>query len=189
MRSLAVGAILLGLAALPVRAQSIEERLPACLACHGTTGQSEIPGVPSLGAQPAFYLTAQLYLFRERLRAVEPMSEMLEGVSDADLQKLAEIISKLPAPQSAAGPVDTARAEHARTLIQRSKCNSCHTPNFAGQENVPRLAGQREDYLLKSLRAYKNNSRRGYDDQMADVVQPLSDADFADLAYFLARQP
>ena len=49
--------------------------------------------------------------------------------------------------------------------------------------------GQREDYLLKSLRGYKDNSRRGYDTQMGDVVAPLADADFADLAHYLARQP
>ena len=52
---------------------------------------------------------------------------------------------------------------------------------------MPRIAGQREDYLLKALRGYKDNTRRGYDAQMADVVEPLTDADFADFAHFLAR--
>jgi cytochrome c553 len=42
--------------------------------------------------------------------------------------------------------------------------------------------------LLKSLRGYKDNSRRGYDTQMADVAEALADADFADLAHYLARQ-
>ncbi len=49
------------------------------------------------------------------------------------------------------------------------------------------FAGQREDYLLKSLRAYKDNSRRGYDAQMSEVVYAMKDEDFVDLAYFLAR--
>jgi cytochrome c553 len=52
---------------------------------------------------------------------------------------------------------------------------------------VPRLAGQREDYLLKALRGYKNNSRRGYDAQMSEVVYSMKDEDFVELAYFLAR--
>jgi cytochrome c553 len=56
-----------------------------------------------------------------------------------------------------------------------------------GGQNVPRLAGQREDYLLKALRGYKDNSRRGYDAAMAEVVYPLQDADLVELAYFLAR--
>jgi len=50
-----------------------------------------------------------------------------------------------------------------------------------------RVAGQREDYLLKALRGYKDNSRRGYDAAMAEVVYPLADADLVELAYFLAR--
>jgi hypothetical protein len=37
------------------------------------------------------------------------------------------------------------------------------------------------------LRGYKDNSRYAYDAQMADVIYPLKDEDFADLAYFLAR--
>jgi cytochrome c553 len=75
---------------------------------------------------------------------------------------------------------------HGRQILTQN-CNICHLPNFSGIENVPRLAGQREDYLLKSLRGYEDNSRRGYDAQMADVVAPLTDSDFADIAHFLAR--
>ena len=52
---------------------------------------------------------------------------------------------------------------------------------------MPRLAGQREEYLLKSLRTYKDNSRSAYDAQMSEVVYPLKDEELADLAYFLAR--
>jgi cytochrome c553 len=163
------------------------ERLAPCLACHGPNGQSDIPDVPSLGGEPAFYLMVQLYMFRERMRAVEPMTSMLQGASDDDLRAMADTIAKLPAPQPATTPADPARAERARALIQQNRCNICHLSNFSGIENVPRLAGQREDYLLKSLRGYKDNSRRGYDAQMADVVATLDDADFANLAHFLAR--
>jgi cytochrome c553 len=54
---------------------------------------------------------------------------------------------------------------------------------------VPRLAGQREDYLVKALRAYKNNTRRSYDAAMGDVLYGISDEQLLDLAYFLARFP
>ena len=188
MRILAAGTILLCLIALPASAQPLQERLAPCLACHGLNGQSEIPDVPSLGGEPAFYLMVQLYMFRERMRAAEPMTAMLQGVSDDDLRAMADMIAQLPTPQPATTPIDPARAERARVLIQQNRCNICHLPNFSGIENVPRLAGQREDYLLKSLRGYKDNSRHGYDAQMADVVSTLNDSDFADLAHFLARQ-
>jgi cytochrome c553 len=186
MRALAIAALLI--AATCAGAQPLAERLAPCLACHGADGQSATPDTPSLGGQPAFYLLAQLVMFRERMRAVEPMTAMLQGLRDAELKAMADAIAKLPPPPAAATAADPARAERAQALITRNRCNICHQPNFAGIENVPRLAGQREDYLLKSLRGYKDNSRRGYDTQMADVVASLADADFADLAHYLARQ-
>jgi cytochrome c553 len=187
MRSLAIGAIVAGLAALPLGAQSLDERLPTCFACHGDKGTSQLPDTPSLGAQPAFYTTVQLLMFRDRLRVSEPMNEMTKGLSDAELQRAADIISKLPPPEPVSDNPDPARMERGRALGQQHRCNFCHQSNYAGQENVPRVAGQREDYLLKALRGYKDNSRYAYDAQMSDVIYPLKDEDFADLAYFLAR--
>ncbi len=187
MRGLAVGAILVGLAALPVCAQSLDARLPTCFACHGEKGQSQLPEIPSLGAQPAFYNLVELVMFRDKLRVTEPMNEMVKGLSDDDLRKAADIISKLPPPEPVADTPDAARMDKARALSQQHRCNVCHQPNFQGLENVPRIAGQREDYLLKTLRGYKDNSRRGYDAQMSEVVYTMKDEDFVALAYFLAR--
>ena len=181
--------VLVLLTALPVAAAEIEERLAPCLACHGEHGQSEQPEVPSLGAQPAFYVMVQLYMFREKLRIVEVMNAMTQGLSDNDLRRLADAIAKLPPPRPVEETADPARLERARALIQQHRCNFCHTANFAGVENVPRLAGQREDYLVKTLREYKNNTRRGYDPAMAEVLYPITDEQLGDLAYFLARSP
>jgi cytochrome c553 len=188
MRSLAV-AVLISLAALPVAAATFEERLAPCLACHGEQGQSAIPEVPSLGAQPAFYVTIQLYMFRERMRVVEPMNEITKGLSDDDVRRMAELIAQLPPPLPAADSPDPVRLDRARVLIQQHRCNFCHNQDFSGAQNVPRLAGQREDYLVKALREYKSNARRGYDAAMADVMYPVTDIDILDLSYFLARLP
>ncbi|MGA8611017.1 MAG: c-type cytochrome [Xanthobacteraceae bacterium] len=187
MRKSVLAVALLGLTVLPTAAQTVQARLPVCLACHGQNGQSENPGVPSLGAQQAFYVTVQLLMFRERMRVVDPMNEMAKGLSDDDLRGFADAIAKLPAPKPADGPVDSARMERARALAEKNHCNVCHTPNFGGQENVPRIADQREDYLVKALRGYKDNSRRGYDAAMADVVPEITDEQILDLAYYLAR--
>jgi cytochrome c553 len=179
--------VLVSLVVLPVAAATLEERLVLCLACHGEHGQSASPEVPSLGAQPAFYVAIQLYMFRERMRVVEPMNEVTKGLSDDDMQRMAELISKLPPPVPVVEPTDPARLERARALIQQHRCNFCHNQDFSGDQNVPRLAGQREDYLVKALREYKSNARRGYDAAMADVMYPVTDADILDLAYFLAH--
>ena len=189
MRGLAV-ALFFALAAPSVSAggvATIDERLAPCLACHGENGQSIIPEVPSLGAQPVFFLSVQLLMFREKIRTIEPMTGMMKGVSDDELRRLAAAIAKLPAPPPVIELPDSARAERARALIQQHRCNFCHNPDFSGEQNAPRLAGQREDYLVKALREYKSNVRRAYDASMADVLYPLTDADILDLAHYLAR--
>jgi cytochrome c553 len=168
-------------------AQAIAERLEPCLACHGEGGTSSTPDVPSLGAQPAYFVLIQLFMFRERLRPIEPMSSMLKGVSDNELRAMADAIAKLPPPRADTSAADAIRGARAQEAVAQHRCNFCHSGDYSGQENVPRIAGQREDYLLKALRGYKDNTRRGYDAQMSDVVEPMTDEEFADLAHFLAR--
>ena len=189
LRGVAGAVLALMMLAPPGAAASRDELLAPCLACHGTNGQSETPEVPSLGGQPAFYIMVQLYMFREKLRTVEPMTAMTQGLTDDELRNMAEGIAKLPPPQAVKEPGDPARLERARAVIQQHRCAFCHDPNFAGVQQVPRLAGQREDYLMKALREYKNNTRRAYDAAMADVVYGISDEQILDLAYFLARAP
>ena len=183
-----VAAVVLGVSCVTrvAGAAQWEPRLAACLACHGDKGQSAIPEVPSLGGQPAFYLSVQMLMFRDRLRVVDMMNQQMRGFSNDELQKLANLIAKLPPPQPA-GEGDPMRMELGRTLAEQNRCNFCHSSNYSGERNVPRLAGQREDYLVKALREYKSNARRGYDASMADVLYHVSDEQILDLAYFLAR--
>jgi cytochrome c553 len=53
---------------------------------------------------------------------------------------------------------------------------------------MPRLANQREDYLLKAMREYKSGTRLGYGGAMAQELAGLSDQDLIDLAHFLAHR-
>ena len=79
--------------------------------------------------------------------------------------------------------------EKGRTLVQKYRCNFCHSAGLEGRDNVPRIASQREDFLIKTMKEYKTNTRRGYDGSMAEVLQPVSEAEIHDLAYYIARQP
>ena len=168
-------------------AATIAERAAPCLACHGEKGQSETENTPSLGAQQAPYALIQLFMFREKLRVFEPMNEMAKGLSDDDLRTFSDFLATLPKPAPPADAGDPARLQRAQALVQQHRCNSCHNTDFSGKDNVPRIADQREDYLAKTLREYKDNSRHGYDATMAEVLQPVTPEQIADLAYFLAR--
>lgn len=186
MRAITVALLLIS-AALSAHAQNFQERLEVCLTCHGLKGQSDAPDVPSLGGQPSPYVLIQLYMFREKLRVSEIMNEMTKGLSDADLQKFADTIARLPPPPPTTEGDDAGKMERGRALAGQHRCNFCHQANLAGADSVPRLAGQREDYLVKALREYKSGERREYQPVMAEVMRPLQEADLVDLAHFLAR--
>ena len=59
-----------------------------------------------------------------------------------------------------------------RALITEHRCNSCHKLDLTGRESVPHIANQREDFLVKTLREYRDNIRHGYDGVMASVLAP-----------------
>ena len=182
-----IAALAFALIATSVNAETIAERAAPCLACHGEKGQSETENTPSLGAQQAPYALIQLFMFREKLRAFEPMNEMAKALSDDDLRTFSDFLATLPKPAPPADAGDPARLQRAQALAQQHRCNICHNTDFSGKDNVPRIADQREDYLAKTLREYKDNSRHGYDATMAEVLQPVTPEQIADLAYFLAR--
>jgi len=181
----ALATLILAAMALPVMAA--EPDLTPCAGCHGERGQSQMDEIPSLGGQPAPYLLIQLYLFREKQRDVPVMNEIAKGFSDDDLRAYSDAVAKLPAPAPVTDAADAARITHGRTLISQHRCNSCHGLDLAGRDNVPRIAAQREDYLVKTLREYKNNTRHGYEATMAEVLNPVTDAQIVDLAYYIAR--
>jgi cytochrome c553 len=195
VRRVAVAALLL-CAVAPLHAETVAERAAPCLACHGESGQPETPEIPSLGGQPAPYLLIQLYLFREKQRTssankddqmIQIMSEMTKDFTDDDLRNFSDFIAKLPAPKPPPDAGDAARMQRAGALITRNRCNSCHNLDLAGRENIPHIADQREDYLVKTLRDYKSNTRHGYDGVMAEVLAPITDVQILDLAYYIAR--
>jgi cytochrome c553 len=170
------------------RAASIEERVAVCWSCHGENGQSVQKEVPSLGGQPEFFLLTQLFLFREGRRG-GPMIELARGFSDDDLRAFSARLAKLPPPQPPPGKPEPARIERAQALLKKVHCPVCHNPDFSGRQQMPRLASQREDYLLKSMREFKSGRRIGYGAAMTQELDGLSDQDLQDLAYFLARVP
>lgn len=161
------------------------ERFAACLACHGERGVSGLPLTPSLAGQPSFYAITQLFLFREGRRQNEAMTAVAKGMSDADLRAFSELIAKLPAPPAAAAS-DAARSARGADIAQRFRCASCHGADYAGGQQVARLAGQREDYLNKALAEFRAGTRVGYTSAMSEALAGVQPDELGDLAHYLA---
>jgi len=67
--------------------------------------------------------------------------------------------------------------------VKSANCTGCHGMNGRSTNPAnPNLAGQKEAYLVKATKAYRDGQRK--DPMMSSMVGGLSDADIADLAAF-----
>ena len=62
----------------------------------------------------------------------------------------------------------------------------CHLGGFKGQNEIPRVAGQHHDYVVKQLQDFKNQRRTNDAGNMVSVSRTLSEQDMDDLAHYLA---
>lgn len=152
-----------------------------CAGCHGDTGTSVNPAIPSLAGQDAAYLDAALHAYKSGARSDETMKGPAAPLDDATMRNLAAYYaSQSPQAPHVAKPLTT--AEWAQ------RCDRCHG---AGGNSVdprlPALAGQREDYLRKVLHDYRTGARKS--PQMAAMSEGLTETAVDDLAAYYARQP
>jgi cytochrome c553 len=170
----------------PVLAQPAPSRLALCGACHGADGNSQLPQIPSLAGQPRVFIENQLVLIREGMRDIPQMKGSLDGVSDEEIGALARHYAAQASARPSAAR-DAALFARGESLSQETRCGICHLPNYLGREQMPRLAGQREDYLLHSMRMFKGNQAVGRDPIMGASLQGLTDDDLKAISHYLSR--
>jgi cytochrome c553 len=157
----------------------------SCTSCHGADGNSQNINVPSLAGQPEFFILNQLFLMRESVRKVEAMTPLVKDLKDADMEILAKYFAGLQAKASGE-KIDPDLAKRGAELAVTRRCTSCHLPNLAGRQQIPRLARQRLDYLIRSMKEFRDNKRAGADTLMSNAVAGLSDAELEALSHYAA---
>lgn len=187
MRALALALLLASTSMASAETKLFPERRSACLQCHGENGVSKTPEVPSLGGIPELYALLQLVEFRDGNRKSEIMRDMVKGMTDDDLRAAAAFVAMFPPVPAPAEVGEPARMKRGRELAAKNRCGICHGAKFGGGAQMPPLAHQREDYLLKALRDFRSEKRLGDRAAMVEVVAQLNDADLADLAHYLAH--
>jgi len=188
---LAVHAIAAGMLLAAVEAEAAgdavagEAKAQVCVQCHGAGGNSASSEFPSLAAQPPLYIQYQLIQFREERRKDPRMSPFAAKLTDTDMKDLGAYFSQQKLALGAPAP-DASKFEAGKAIAQGMHCNSCHKPDFSGQQHIARLAGQHEAYLVKELRGFKTGARPDIDGSMASVAQPLTEADIVNVSHYLA---
>jgi cytochrome c553 len=159
-----------------------------CGACHGENGISQTENIPSLAGQLDQYIQWQLVYFRAGSRKNEQMQPVVEQLNNDDIRNLGAYFASLAPPKAAQPDDNPDLSEKGKQAAVGRRCASCHTDSFAGTKAVARIAGQREEYLVKALHDYKTGVRSGGGQAaMADVAYPLNEEEITALAHYLAH--
>ena len=165
-----------------------KKKAELCVGCHGENGISQMENIPSLAGQPDQFIQWQLVFFRSGSRKNEQMQPIVEQLSNDDIRNLGAYFASLTPPKATTPDDNPDLSQKGAQAAVGRRCASCHTDSYAGTKAVARIAGQREEYLVKALHDYKSGVRSGGGmAAMADVAYPLSEEEITALAHYLAH--
>ena len=156
-----------------------------CAACHGPKGNPTMPEVPALAGQTSRYIYLQLKDFQEGRRSNVLMSPMAKDLSRDEMRELGAWYAAQKSNPVPFQP-DATKAKLGKAKADETLCTMCHLGGFAGQNEIPRVAGQPFDYVVKQLRAFKARERTNDAGNMTSVSSTLTDADIENLGHYLA---
>jgi len=161
------------------------KKAAACVTCHGPDGNSASGEYPILAGQTARYLYLELRDFKEGRRTNGLMAPFVEKLSRDDMLDLAEYFAGQK-PKPIAFKPDAARVARGRKKAEEVLCTMCHLGGMKGQNEIPRVAGQHPEYVIKQLKAFKARTRTNDAGSMTAVAQTITEQDIEDLAHYIA---
>lgn len=191
----------LALSAFPADAQSLQERMNKALAdpaareaavvaakkvtffcdnCHGSDGNSAVSEVPNLAEQHPTYLLTQIDKFAKGQRRYKFMEGLMKALSEDDRVNAAIYYSTKVVKPAGAGSSALGQGLFAQ------RCVPCHGPQGHGTENIPRLAGQQIEYLIRSITRYRDQTGERIYAPMSATTAGLKDQEIMALALFIS---
>jgi cytochrome c553 len=183
LRSVVMAALLF--AATAAWADSVEDKASVCSACHGEKGLPAEPAIPIIWGQHSGYLYLQLRDFQKGARKDDRMTLIAQALTKEDASALAEYFAGKPWPKTGAPDASKADVASAMTAIKSVVCTSCHLEQFQGDSSVPRLAGQQQDYLAKTMTEFRNRTRAN-NPGMSDLMNTVTPEQVTAMAAYLA---
>ena len=155
-----------------------------CAACHGIDGNSIAGNYPHLAGQTWRYIYIQLKDFKEGRRNDPIMSPIAAPLSRQEMIDIANFYAAQPLKPSSF-KTDEVKVKLGKAKSDETLCAMCHLGGFSGQNEIPRVAGQQYEYVIKQLKDFKARTRTNDAGNMTSVAQTLSDADIENLAHYI----
>ncbi|MCP4042377.1 MAG: c-type cytochrome [Gammaproteobacteria bacterium] len=159
-------------------------KLFICGVCHGEDGNSARPDIPHLAGQNPAYLVEQMLNFKTKKRLFQAMHDLVKRMTDRQIVALALYFSGL---ERVGLPVNAELAAKGKPLYD-AVCLHCHGPDANGSDIYARLSGQRQDYLVKNLKRFRDGDLARSSQEMSAVTRGLTDQEIEELAAYVASR-
>ena len=159
--------------------------LQICAGCHGEKGVPIDTNTPVIWGQQAGYLYLQLRDFKSGARKSEIMSPVAGTLSRDDMMALATFFSQKQWPSLGEPPAPHDVVVKAARANNSIGCTGCHQGEYQGDSTQPRLAGQRREYLQRTMLDFRTG-KRGNNPGMSDLMKAASEDDLVAAAQYLA---
>lgn len=132
-----------------------KNRTVLCGFCHGVDGISNRSYIPDLAAQHPTYLLRQFADFSSGARKSEVMQPLVSQLSKADWINVALYYSAMSGrPSTPADHLYDPKLARAGKPLYQARCVQCHGARGEGKNTFPRLAGQKVDYVINTLKLF-----------------------------------
>lgn len=166
-------------------ATGVPAKAAVCNACHGAQPDAAQPLNPILAGQTSRYLYLQLRDFQAGRRVNEVMTPLVAGMTREEMRELSDYYAARKPPPQPFVP-DPEKARIGKLKAEETLCTMCHLGGFAGQNEIPRVAGQNYAYIVKQLADFKARRRTNDGGSMTSVANTMSDEDIENVAHYLA---
>ena len=173
---------------LPALAQNVEaggKKAGPCFACHGANGNSTLSTFPILAGLNMRYIYLQLKDFKEGRRRDPNMDALVANMTREDMLDLGAFFAAQKRRSNGFKP-DPGKSARGKAKADETLCTMCHLGELAGQNEIPRVAGQHYDYIVKQLKDFKAMRRTNDAGNMTSVAKTLSDEDIDNLGHYAA---
>lgn len=161
--------------------QQGQERSMLCGYCHGKDGNSVKNYIPNLAQQNAEYLLKQFEMFSNGERKSYVMQQLSKSLSAKEKINLSLYYSSMQV--AVTQEVSGSKIGHDK---YQGFCFACHGENGLGNKDLPRLAGQKKEFLVKTLTAFKEGKKSRSTSPMVKIMGAVKDSDIEPLADYIA---
>mgnify|MGYP000331622123 CR=1 FL=1 len=159
-----------------------QDRSLLCGYCHGKDGNSVKNYIPNLAQQNPEYLLKQFQLFATGERKNYVMQQLAEALTP---QERIDIALYFSSQKVAVNDVQKTSKEGQERY--QSFCFACHGESGLGNKDLPRLAGQKKDFLVKTLNGFKHGEKSRSKSPMVKIMRAVQESEIEPLAIYISN--